>query len=327
MLKAIPQFEHGVLPAAVTSQPAVKNSEVKRFPTEGTTDIFTRITPLQTDDSQGPAFPSLTGKMLPALDALEKTVKVLGKKPSPEELDRSNIRRIIRSVMPFVEAHQDSYGEKKYKNSVKGLKRMARAVGRFKDFYILEAELEKIHPNGLPKKMRKKLDKEFKQREAAFQDAYKRFRKEDLPYALKALGQPRRLEHLGSPREVLEMDRRLMGNRISELVDKVDQVGLGRSDPEEFHEGRKALRAVLIAAQGTRDLFDFPNDCVDQASKIVNGLGVAQDSYIGYEWCRDHGFETEATQLKANYDQRHHAELEACRQYQGLGDFRRAVAR
>ena len=321
-LTTITQFEHGVLPPMVTATP----TPVKQFPTEGTTDIFTRITPIQNDDSQGPTFPSLTAKLMPAMDALEKTVEVLGKNPTPEELDRSNIRRIIRSVMPFVEAHQDSFGEKKHKKTVKGLKSMAKAVGRFKDFYILEAELNKVHPQGLPKKMRKKLDKEFKKREAAFQDAYKQFRKKDLPYAMKVLSEPKRLDHLGSPQEVLEMDRRLLGNRISELVDNVDQVGLGRDDPDDFHEGRKALRAVLIAAQGTRDMFDYPDNCVEQASKIVNGLGVAQDSYIGYEWCQKHGFEKEAAQLKSTYDGLHDTEITACKEYNGLPAFRRAVS-
>lgn len=322
MLGPIAQFEYGVLPTA----PAKVAAPVKRFPTEGTTDIFSRITPLHRDDGVGPTFPSLTAKLMPAMEALEKTVELLGKKPSPEELDRSNIRRIIRSVMPFVEAHQESFDQGKHKKTVKGLKSMAKAVGRFKDFYILERQLKKLYPAGLPKKMRKKLEKEFEHREAAFQDAYKKFRKKDLPYAMQVLSEPKRLDHLGSPQQVMETDRRLLGHHISELADHVDRVGLGRDDPHEFHEGRKALRAVLIAAQGTRDMFDFGDSCVDEASSIVNGLGVAQDSFIGYEWCKDNGFEEEARRLKADYDLLHRNEVSACKEFRGLDAFRRAVS-
>lgn len=321
MLTTIAQFGTPVPGYTVAPTPAPRQT----FPTEGSTDIFSKLDTSHGFRQDGPVYPSLSSRLFPALEALDETVKVLGKNPGSQDVDRSNVRRIIRSVLPLALAHQDSYPEKKFKKAVKGLKQFSSAVGRFKDFYILEGEIKKLHPSGLPKDLSKALDKEYEKREKKFKKAYREFRKEELPRAIEVLSSPRGLDHLGDPREIVERDRRHMAHHIGQLADKVDQVGLGADDPDEFHEGRKALRGLLIAGQATRETFDFPAGCLEGASQIVNNLGVAQDSYLALEWCQKSGFKIEAAALDKVYSGLHDAEVEACRNYRGVDLFRKAV--
>lgn len=304
------------LQTAKASAPAPQ----KTFLLEGSTDVY-EVLPQhhRFPPGEGPIYPALGKKLLPAVDALEQTVGQLGKHPTPEEADRSNIRRLIRVILTLSDAYQDSYDEKKLKKATKKLKRVASAIGKYKDHGILQKKVDEMHPDGVPRKIQKRLDATLEKREAQFKEAYKQFRKEDLEYVVGVLSRPSTLDGTRSPEDIEKADRKALGNHISGLVDQVENVGLTHHDPHEFHEGRKALRWVLLASQGTRDVLPFEDRDVDAMSNLVNGLGVAQDSCIAWEWLEEEGFKPEARTMEQEYWQLHDHELAAAREFLDSG--------
>jgi len=60
-------------------------------------------------------YPTIGRRLFPALDILEKTVKQLGKHSTPEKVDTSNIRCLIRAFQPVAEVFNDSYKQKDFK--------------------------------------------------------------------------------------------------------------------------------------------------------------------------------------------------------------------
>lgn len=302
----------------------------KTFPLEGTTDVY-EVLPQhhRFPPGEGPIYPALGKKLLPAVDALEQTVESLGKHPTPEEADRSNIRRLIRVMLTLSDAYQDSYDDKKLKKATRKLKRVAGAIGKYKDHGILQKKVDELYPDGVPRKVQKRLDATLAARESEFKAAYKKFRKEDLDYVVGVLSRPATLDGTRSPEEIERADRKALGNHIAGLVDKVERTGLTHHDPHEFHEGRKALRWVLLACQGTRDVLPFEDRDVDGMSNLVNGLGVAQDSCIAWEWLAKEGFKPEARAMEQEYWKLHDHELVAAQEFldsDALSRIRRAGA-
>lgn len=289
---------------------AAASQPTRQFLLEGTTDVY-EVLPQQHrfEAGEGPIYPALGRKLLPAVDALEQTVGQLGKHPTPEEADRSNIRRLIRVMLTLSSAYQDSYPDKKLAKATRKLKRVASAIGKYKDHGILQQKVDELYPDGVPKKIRKRLDAHLEKREGQFQKAYRKFRKEDLAYVVDVLSRPASLDGTRSPRDIEQADRARLSGHLSGLVDEVEKVGLTHHDPHEFHQGRKALRWVLLTAQGTHDVLPIPNPAVEAMSELVNGFGVAQDSCIAWEWLRDEGFKSEAKKMQTEYWELHNLEV------------------
>lgn len=296
----------------------------RSFLLEGTTDVY-QVLPQEHrfPPGEGPILPTLGRKLLPAVDALETTVSQLGKKPTPEEADRSNIRRLVRVLLTLSDAYQDNYSGKKLKKATRKLKRVARAIGSYKDHGILQKKVDELYPDGVPRKLQKRLDAHLKERKSEFEDAYKRFRKKDLEYVVEVLSRPASLDGTRSPREIESADRKALGNHLWGLVDRVEETGLLHRDPHQFHEGRKSLRWVLLTAQGTGDLVDYRPSDVEAMSKLVNGLGVAQDSCIAWEWLEKEGFGKEAQVMQDEYWRLHQKELDAAADFLDSGALQR----
>ncbi len=299
----------------------------RTFLLEGTKDLDTVI-PAESrfTEGAGPVYPTLGRRLFPALDALEITMGQLGKHPTPEELDRSNVRRLVRAMLPVLEAYSDCYPKKAYKEAAGELGTLVSAVGQFKDVAVLETTVGTLYPEGVvPPRIAKRLEKTHRQEAELFHDAYKHFRKDGLQTVLDTFSQPRRLEE-GSPARIEAEDRRMLGNRALELLEKAENRGLVHEDPEEFHGGRKALRRVLNAVGASADVLAWPKEDVEAMTRLVDGFGVAQDSYIAYEWLEKEGLHAEATRMKAEYDARHQAELQEAQRFLDSGAFGRLRA-
>lgn len=293
----------------------------KRFLLEGTTDLFTAMPATErfSESGEGPVYPSLGRVVFRGLEALERTVEQLGKHPTPDEMDRSNIRRLARAMAPVVEAHRDCYQDKGYRKATAELSALTKAVGRYKDVGILEREVEGLCPGGrVPGRIARRLEKKREKEAERFRDAYKHFRKHGLETVVEVLGSPSRLES-GSPSRIEAEDRRALGRQVLETVDRAEATGVVHEDPEEFHEGRKDLRRMLNALGAAEGLFAVDAADVQAVKALVDGLGVAQDSYIAWEWLDGEGFREEARAARAAYDARHATELEAARAFEEAG--------
>ena len=271
----------------------------KQFMLEGLKgDMFQALPETSDRGKDGPIFPTIGKKLYPALDAVEKTVEQLGKKPTPEEVDRSNIRRLIRAFQPVAEAFKDSYKGKKYKKAMGQFQQVASKLGKYKDVSVIEEQVKAISPKGmLPFKIESKLKKLSAKRAEKFQEVYKEFRKEGMKKGLKALSKPKTLGET-DPAKIEKADRAKLGYRIEKLTADVQQTGLLHKEPHKFHEGRKSLRKLLNSVNASGDMFGIPQEDVDSMTELVSVYGLAQDNNIAYEWLHDNGFEKEAATVK-----------------------------
>lgn len=296
----------------------------RAYPVEDCRDIFSalhRFDPVRYGD--GPAFPTVTSRVYPMLDAMEQTVEALGKRPAPEDVDRSNLRRLIRALEPLADAYQDAFKEKKLKKGMKELKSVGKALGKYKDLAVIETEIRGLSPDGtLPRDIRRALEKEKAKRLDTFVDAYDRFRDKGLKRAVEALTSPRGLEGV-SAAELEKMDRERMAWAVTDRLDEVDKVGLQHSDPEAFHEGRKSLRTALYSVNASTHLFSFSEQDVAAATGVVDSFGVAQDCETARDWLKANGFRKEARQLKSRYQGLQQQALEEARRLVESGSLER----
>ncbi len=291
------------------------------FPLEGQRDVFQALA-ARPGVPAGPLPASLGTQLGPALAALRKTVKALGSEPTPFEVDDSNLRRLVRATLSVVEAHRDSFSEKDYRRGTRELRRLSSAVGKFKDAGILEATVRAQFPGGqLPEKLDKAIGKEKDRRAEAFDETWKRFREVGLGRVKRALGQPQGLET--TPAGLRREDERRNRQHIARLLDHLEKAGLQHDCPDTFHEGRKALRAVLHAALASRDSVAIPETDLERMSRVVDGLGVAQDQHIAFTWLERKGFAPEAARARAQYAELHRAELEGVEELLASGTLER----
>ncbi|MEW6282718.1 MAG: CHAD domain-containing protein [Candidatus Eremiobacterota bacterium] len=266
-------------------------SPARSFPLEGTRDIFVSLQQADGPPTPGPVCPSLGSQLLPALDALAKTVEELGKHPTPHEVDRSNLRRLVRAVLTVVSAHRDSFPKKGLKAAARELTALASAIGRYKDQGILEDTVRQLFPN--QRGIEAALAREHDRRAEKFSDSWRHFRKEGLARVLETLSRPGGHEEL-HPRSIEREDRRRLRAAIESRLDEVERVGLLHEDPEDFHEGRKSLRRLLHACMAAREALDVRPEDIQALSSVVDGLGVAQDLHIAGTWLEKKGFDREA---------------------------------
>lgn len=305
--------------APVLSRPAPRT-----YPVEDCRDIFSalhRFDPVRYGD--GPTFPTVTSRVYPILDAMEQTTRALGSRPAPEEVDRSNLRRLIRALEPLADAYQDAFKEKKLKKGMAELGTVGKALGKYKDLAVIETEIRGLSPDGtLPRDIRKALEKEKSKRLEQFVEAYDRFRDKGLKRAVEALTTPRGLEGV-SASGLEKMDRQRMAWAVTDRLDEVDQVGLEHRDPEAFHEGRKALRTALYSVNASTHLFDFPEPDVAATTSVVDTFGLAQDCQTARDWLKAHGFKKEAKELKARYQSLQQQALDEARRLAESGALER----
>lgn len=299
----------GVPPAPTAAPP-------RRFLLEGVTDVFSRMPATErfSASGEGPVYPSLGRVLFRGLEAMEQTVAELGKHPTPDEMDRSNLRRLVRAMAPVVEAHQDCYPEKGYRKATEELSSLVKAVGRYKDVGILEKEVKGLCEGRVPPRIAKRLETKRAKEAERFREAYKHFRKHGLETCVDVLGSPRRLQS-GSPARIEAADRSALARRVLDLVERAESAGVVHEDPEEFHEGRKALRKMLNAMGAAQEAVDFSPEDADSVKRLVDGFGVAQDSFIAWEWLDQEGFRDEAARARQAYDARHQAELREARAF------------
>lgn len=289
----------------------------RSFPLEGQRDVFQALTPQKPVES-GPVCPSLGAQLGPALKTLRKTVKALGKKPDPLEVDASNLRRLVRATLSVLEAHRDSFSDKDYRRGTRELKRLSRAIGRYKDAGILETEVRSQFEGGLlPAKIEKALFREKDRRRAEFDQVWQQFRASGLKRVQRSFQNPYGME--ATPAALLREDRERNRVHIARLLDRLDEVGLEHDCPDKFHEGRKALRAVLHATLAARETVPTAAEDRERISALVDGLGVAQDSHIAYTWLERKGFGQEAEAAREQYRALHRAELEGVAELRASG--------
>lgn len=296
----------------------------RAFLLEGTRDLDA-VMPAESrfTEGAGPVYPTLGRKLFPALEALEITVHQLGKHPTPEELDRSNLRRLVRTMLPLLEAHAECYPKKAYREAAGELGDLVGAVGRFKDVSVLEKTVGDLYPDGrLPPRIGKRLEKLQRREAEVFHEGYKHFRKHGLERVLDTFSRPHRLQE-GSPARILAEDRRLVGQRVLELVDRASHRGLVHEDPEESHSDRKALRRVLNALGAGSDLYAWPEADVSALTRTVDAFGLAQDCHIAHQWLEQEGLRPEAARMKERFDALHGQALDQARLFAGSGALER----
>lgn len=278
--------------------------EKGRFHLAGVTDLFQAL-PRKSEksDGTGPVYPTVGTRLFPALDSMEKIMKELGKHPTPEEVDSSNVRRLIRAFQPVAEAFQGSYDAKPFDKAMGQFTSLAGSLGKFKDVAVIRKEVQELFPGGvLPGKIDKKLAKYHDRQEEKFLDTFKDFRKEGLHKAIKVLSNPYSPDE-SSPKKIEKEDREIFRGYLKDMVSDVDNAGICHDDPDTFHDGRKKLRKLLNGVQSARDLFPFSGEDLDKATKVVGTFGQAQDKYIAYEWLKDSGFESEAKVMLSRYNE------------------------
>jgi CHAD domain-containing protein len=274
----------------------------KQFLLEGVKDIYEALpsTSGRTDDN-GPVYPALGTKLFPALDAFEESISQLGKNPTPEEVDRSNIRRLIRAFQPVVQAFSDSYKEEKLEKSMKRITRLAGKLGKYKDISVIEKETAAISPKGmLPWAIEQKIGKYKEKQAEKFQEIYKEFRNDGMEKSLDFLSHPKAAKE-SSPAKIEAAGQAKLKDQVLTLMDNVEQVGLDHKEPHTFHEGRKSMRELLYMLNSSQDVFGFAKKDVEAMTKLVDSYGKAQDKYIAYEWLHENGFEKEADKMMKVY--------------------------
>lgn len=289
----------------ISVQPAaLKKTEEKQFLLEGLKgDMFEALPETSDRGEGGPIYPTLGKKLFPALDAVETTIEQLGKSPSPEDVDRSNIRRLIRAFQPVVEAFSDSYKTKKYNRAMDGFQEIAGKLGKFKDVSVIEEQVKAISPKGmLPFKIESKLKKLSTKRAEKFQAAYTDFRKEGMKDAMKILSSPKGIDE-SDPRKIEERDRDKLGHHIEALTAEVEQTGLLHTEPHKFHEGRKSLRKLLNSLSSSGDTFGIDKKDIEAMTALVDSYGIAQDNNIAFEWLEKNGFDKEAAKVKELFNE------------------------
>ena len=315
----------GSLPGKISGATALPKE--RSFILEGCRDIYHAL-PLQSSrgKGEGPIYPTIGTKLFPALDALETTFGQLGKHPSPEEVDRSNVRRLIRAFQPVAKAFSSAYEPKEFKQSMKHIQRLASSLGKYKDVAVIEEQARGVSPGGvIPKKMQNKLDKLRQKRRDEFKTLYKEFRKDHLKSALKVLSRPRGL-NLGDPQQILRQDRRLIAHQIHQLAEDVKATGLLHQDPDKFHKGRKSLRNFLNCVQSAKDSFSLDSQDIDSATELVNTYGVAQDNHIAGQWLRENRFDDHADRIDQLFQQHQNQALDQARGFLESGAIERIQA-
>jgi CHAD domain-containing protein len=271
-------------------------------------DLFQAVESLAHTEPGGPTYPTLGKRLFSSLDAAEYTMKALGKKPTPEEVDRSNLRRLIRATEPLMETYRDCYEPKDFKKAKKELKAVARALGQYKDIAVIEAEVAATNGGTVPTDIAKAIAKSRKKRAKGFEEAYKRFRKKGLPRAGEILRQPR-IPGVPDPQKLLREDKSRLTATVSDHLDQTRQLGLEHKDPENFHAARKSLRATLNAINAADRAVAVDGEAISEATGLVDAYGKAQDAHIAENWLTKKGFKDQASKLAQRHDQLQRAAL------------------
>lgn len=300
----------------------------RQYMLEGLRDMYEGLP--DTSDRKikdGPIYPTIGKKLFPAMDALETTVGQLGKRPSPEEVDRSNVRRLIRAFQPVAEAHRGSYDKKDFKKAMQRFQKVASALGKYKDVAVIETEIKGISPGGvIPGDISKKLAKLKGKRAEQFDKVYKDFRKKDMKKAVKVMTRPVAAAE-DRPEKIDARDRTIMGQYLDEQLMEVREHGVDHKDPDKFHEGRKATRKLLNGMNASQDVFGYDKKDVDALTSLVSVYGVAQDKQIAYEWLEKEGFEKQAGVMKQTYLKKQEEALAAGRKTMESGVLDRVKAK
>lgn len=290
------------------------------FPLEGQKDVFQALGRRQVEG--GPLCPSLATQLRPALKALNQTVKALGSEPTPWEVDASNLRRLVRASLSVLEAHRDSFSEQDYRRGTRELRKLASAVGRYKDAGILEDTVRSQFPEGkLPGKIEKALERETSRRAAAFEQSWEHFRGPGIKRVKKAFAHPAGIE--GTPASLRREDEQRNRNHVAVLLDRLQEKGLRHECPDAFHEGRKALRQLVHACLAAHGTVPLAEDDLARMAAVIEGLGVAQDSHIAATWLERRGFPAEAAVAWARYQELHQAELQGVDELLAAGSLER----
>lgn len=293
---------HIASPRATSKAPVAAPLE-KTFPLEGRKgDLFKAVESLANTQPGGPTYPTLAKRLFSSVDAAEQTMAALGKKPTPEEVDRSNLRRLIRATEPLLETYRDCYPPKDFKKAQKEFKTVARAMGQYKDIAVVESEVAAVNGGEVPKDIAQSIKKSRKKLGENFRQAYKHFRKVGLPRAARILRDPR-VAGVPDPQKLLTEDRSRLKGSITDHLDKTKKLDLKHRHPETFHEARKSLRSTLNAINVADRTISVDSDALSKATALVDSFGQAQDAHIAETWLREHGFQDQADKLAQRYFQ------------------------
>lgn len=298
----------------------------RHFPLEGLTDIYEGIHSQNSSRNDGdPVYVTLGTKLFPALDALKETVGILGRNPTPDEVDRSNVRRLIRAFLPVTEAFSQCYGDKDHKKAVGEISDLADALGHYKDVSVIENVLKETLPGGaIPPRIGRELEHEYARREEKFSDTYRHFRKKGMDKALDILYHPGGVSNL-SPEKMARKDRKLMARLVEDAASELRGHGLIHRDPEDFHQARKNVRQFVYATKASEDLFGFDRGDIDAMSNQTAIYGLAQDTYTACRWLRKKGFNAEADIVYRRYRQQQREALAGAQRLQESGVIERML--
>ena len=235
---------------------------------------------------------------------MKETVEQLGSNPSPDEVDRSNVRRLIRAFQPVAEAFEGSYDKKGYKKAMKGIQKLASNFGKFKDVHVVETELAEMYGGAdkVPEDMQVKLRASGKEQLKNFSDVYKEFREEGMDKAIKVLKNPEPPKKKKSTK-IEKKDTKKLSKNLIALADDLDNKGLIHDDPVEFHEGRKSMRKFLNSMNASQETFGFDKEDVDSMTELVDIYGQAQDKHIACEWLSQNGFKDAEKQMEVRFQE------------------------
>jgi CHAD domain-containing protein len=243
-------------------------------------------------------YPLMTEKLFGSLDKLEDAVDGMNTHPTLKQVSDSQIRNIARWVQVFSEAYADSYDSEDLKKAQKPIDDLAYICGQYKDAELVETQVRALFPDGkLPLKMQKDIGNLKEERAQEFHEFFKKFKHKKLPRSLEILRNPAPVDENMSPSEIARQDRKLMSREVERLIDNIGKVGLFHTDPERFHDGRKALRNLYAMMYVTGDVFDYEKSDVDGLFKIFMRFGDSQDKHIAQVWLEEKGYEKESAQV------------------------------
>ncbi len=244
----------------------------------------------------------LQGQLQLGMQAMRQTVERLGSHPTPAEVDRSNLRRLLRAMVPLLDICKPAYPADDLRKARRGMARLMRVLGHYKDGSNLEASLRSLQGGTISGPVEAELRADLEGRQREFDRSWAAFRRRGCDKLLRHLDAAASL-----PAGMLQKRWRKV---VRNAVRGVERSGLGSRDPERFHDERKALRVLLQAVNATRGEQTYPLDEVARLKRLVNDYGVAHDSYVAAGWLADHGFPDEAQVMDRRYHDQHQA---ACR--------------
>lgn len=294
------------------------NDPMTEFPLEGAgRNLIAALSGRSTAAAQGQRlFPDLRDKLLPALEVTELTLDALGEAPTPADVDRSNLRRLLRAVRPILVAYGDLYADDVLARCLERMDTVESALGRFKDVAVIEAELRAVSDDALDAELTARLAGLRARRARAFRRVYRRFRERGARALVASLSTPEVPRRWDAPelrRRGTQRQRRLIESRLAAVVEH----GVIHERPIAFHDARKALRRLLATCEAFPESAAMSDAGLTTLRRMVRLYGRAGDAHTALVWVRLQRQAIVTVRVKRRYADAQLAALLAARDWPG----------